>query len=137
MSAEPVEVEAARTALDAFLDAWNAADIEAVRATLNYPHITIGPAGEVIVAATAAEFRTDFARMREREGWDRSSFDSFDLVSSGPNKVHCQVQFSRYRADGSKYGTGLVLYMVTNQGGHWGMQLRSAMPDASLLRARE
>jgi hypothetical protein len=122
--------QAARAALDDFLIAWNAADIDAVRRTLNYPHITIGPAGQVIVAQTPDDFATDFVRMREREGWSRSSFDSFTLIDASPDKVHCGIEFSRYRADGTCYSRGLVLYIVTKQGEHWGMQLRSGMRDA-------
>jgi len=126
----------ARAALAAFLSAWNAGDIKAVRATLNYPHITVGPGGQIIVAATPAEFQTDFARMRAREGWHASRFDSFTLIAASPVKVHGEVVFSRYRADGACYGTGRVLYIVTEQGGHWGMQLRSGMPDSNLAAAR-
>lgn len=128
--------QAARKALDEFLTAWNAADIAAVRATLNYPHVTIGPAGQVFVADEPAAFNTDFARMREREGWANSTFDSYTMVASSPAKVHSEVVFSRYRADGECYGTGRVLYIVTNHNGHWGMQVRSGMPDDGLLAAR-
>lgn len=127
---------AARQALDDFGVAWNAADIEAVRRTLNYPHVTVGPAGQVFVAQTPAEFQTDFAALREREGWHRSTFDTFEPVASAATKVHCQVVFSRYHADGTCYGRGRVLYIFTKQGEHWGMQLRSGMPDADLQAAR-
>ena len=126
----------ARAALDSFLEAWNAAAIDAVRRTLNYPHVTVGPAGQVIVAQTADAFMTDFARMREREGWRRSSFDAFTLVAASPEKVHCEVTFSRYRADGACYGRGRMLYIVMKHGEHWDMQLRSGMPDADLMAAR-
>lgn len=128
--------QAAKTALDDFLAAWNAADIETIRRTLNYPHITLGPAGQTFVAGKPEEFTTDFERMREREGWHTSTFDSYEVIASSPEKVHCQVQFSRYRADGTMYGGGKVLYIVTNHGGHWGMQLRSGMPDQGLTAAR-
>jgi hypothetical protein len=127
---------AARTALEHFFDCWNAADIEAVRAALNYPHITLGPAGQVVVAATAADFETDFEALRQREGWHHSTLDELTVVSAGPAKVHCDVVFSRYHADGSRYGRGRVLYIVTDQGGHWGMQFRSGLPDADLAAAR-
>lgn len=128
--------QAAKAALEAFLDAWNAASIEAMRGTLNYPHITLGPAGQTFVAATPAEFVTDFDRMREREGWHHSTFDAYEVVAAGPEKVHYLVRFSRYQADGRMYGGGTVLYIVTNHNGHWGMQLRSGMPDTGLQAAR-
>jgi hypothetical protein len=131
-----VAEQAARAALEQFLAAWNAADIDAVRATLNYPHLTIGPAGQVFVVNEASAFRTDFQAMRDREGWASSTFDSYDMVASSADKVHCEVVFSRYRADGECYGTGRVLYIVTNHNGHWGMQVRSGMPGEALLAAR-
>lgn len=129
-------LESAQAALAAFMEAWNKADIEAVRKTLNYPHITLGPQGQLIVAAGPVDFQTNFQAMREREGWHRSTFDTYTWTSESPDKVHCEVTFSRYRADGTCYGTGRVLYAVTNQNGHWGMQMRSGMPDASLTAAR-
>jgi hypothetical protein len=127
----------ARTALAEFLDAWNAADLTALRRTLNYPHITLGPAGHVIVARTPAEFQTDFARMREREGWHHSTFDGYTVIAESPTKVHCEVEFSRYHADGTRYGGGRVLYIVTQQDGHWGMQLRSGMPEGAEPRREQ
>ena len=127
--------ESARAALGEFMDAWNTGDIEAVRETLNYPHLTLGPQGQVVVAADPAAFQTDFARMREHEGWARSTFDEFKWIAASPTKVHCAVVFSRYHPDGEFYGTGRVLYIVTNHDGHWGMQFRSGMPDANLAAA--
>jgi hypothetical protein len=117
----------ARGALAAFIEAWNAADLEAVRATLNYPHLTVGPSGEVFVANAAAEFTTDFARLRENEGWYRSTLDLVDVVDSSPAKVHCVAGYSRYRPDGTRYSSGRVLYAVTLRDGRWGMQMRSTM----------
>lgn len=134
MSSE-AEVKA-KAALDSFFEAWNSGDIERVRAELNYPHVTFGPAGQLIIAQTAADFRTDFERMRQVEGWHHSTVDSCTIVSSSAQKVHCEVAFSRYKADGSVYGTGTVFYAFTDHGGHWGMQLRSGMPDAALAAAR-
>ena len=128
--------DAAEAWLARFLEAWDSADLEAVRAELHYPHVTIGPAGQVIVAETASEFRTDFEQMREREGWASSSFEDFTATSSSPTKVHFQCTFKRFHEDGTLYGSGRVLYIVTEQEGHWGMQLRSGVPDAALQAAR-
>ncbi len=120
---------AARQALDDYFVAWNAADIDALRQTMHFPFVTIGPAGQVIVAQTAADFDTDFDALRAREGWGSSTVDSYTPVASAPTKVHCQVTFSRYHPDGARYGGGNVLYIFTQQAGHWGMQLRSGMPE--------
>jgi hypothetical protein len=122
---------AARQALDEFFIAWNAADIAAVRTTLNYPHVTFGPSGQLAVAQTSDAFETDFARLREREGWHHSTIDSFTAVSASDAKVHCEVEYSRYHADGTRYGGGRVLYIVTNHDGHWGMQFRSGLPETA------
>ena len=132
----PTPLESAQAALAGFMDAWNSGDIEAVRATLNYPHVTLGPQGQLILAREPGEFQTNFAHMREREGWHHSTFDDYNWTSESPDKVHCEVAFSRFREDGTCYGTGRVLYAVTNHNGHWGMQMRSGMPDASLLAVR-
>jgi hypothetical protein len=131
-------VEAARAWLDRFLDAWNSAELERVRDELHYPHLTVGPAGgQVVVAQTREDFQTDFARMTATEGWASSSFDDFTAITASPTKVHFETTFKRYKADGSIYGSGRVLYIVTEQDGHWGMQLRSGIPDAALAAARQ
>jgi hypothetical protein len=132
----PTATESARAALARFMEAWNSADIDAVRQALNYPHVTLGPQGQVIIAREPSEFQTDFARMREREGWHHSTFDEFAWVAESPDKVHCEVIFRRFNAEGDCYGSGRVLYAVTNHDGHWGMQMRSGMPDASLAAVR-
>jgi hypothetical protein len=132
----PTPTESAKAARAGFMDAWNTGDIEAVRTWLNYPHVTLGPQGQLIVAREPSDFQTDFARMRDREGWARSTFDDYTWVAESTDKIHCEVTFSRYRADGACYGTGRVLYAVTNHNGHWGMQMRSGMPDETLLAPR-
>lgn len=130
-------IEAARAWLARFQEAWNSADLERVRDELHYPHITIGPAaGQVVVANTRDDFKTDFARMREVEGWASSSFEDFAPLAASETKVHFETTFKRFHPDGSEYGSGRVLYIVTEQNGHWAMQLRSGVPDAALTAAR-
>ncbi|MEZ4503752.1 MAG: hypothetical protein R3C39_14100 [Dehalococcoidia bacterium] len=126
---DEMAVEAARAWLGRFLEAWNAGDDERVRAELHYPHVTIGPAGgQVVVASTPAEFSGNFEALRASEGWASSSFDDFTPISASASKVHFETTFARYRADGTRYRAGRVLYIVTEQDGHWGMQLRSGLP---------
>ncbi len=119
----------ARRSLEAFLAAWNTGDIEAVRSELNFPHVTVGPSGQMIVVAEPAEFKTDFAQMCEVEKWGYSVFEDYRMFAHSPLKVHCDLHFLRFHPDGTQYFAGRVFYIVTNQNGHWGMQLRSGTPD--------
>ena len=131
-----VAIQAAQDWLARFLVAWNSAEEPRVRDELHYPHLTVGPAGgQVVVAQTREDFKTDFARMAATERWSSSPFDDFTAITASETKVHFETTFKRYKADGSIYGSGRVLYIVTEQDGHWGMQLRSGIPDAALAAA--
>ena len=107
-------IEAAQAWLARFLEAWNSADLERVRDELHYPHVTIGGAGgQVVVAQTRDDVQTDFARMRETEGWASSSFEDFTPIAASDTKVHFETTFRRFTSDGTLYGSGRVLYIVT------------------------
>jgi len=116
-------VAAAKQSLEAFMTAWNQADNEALRKTLNYPMLTLF-GSSFLLADTPREFTVDFEGMRAREGWTRSSFDAIAVTSSSPEKVHLRVVFSRYNLDGKAYWTAGVFYVVTLKDGHWGVQYR-------------
>jgi hypothetical protein len=70
--------------------------------------------------------------MREREGWGSSNSEDFMANSSAPTKGHFEVLL-QFDADGALYGSGLVPYIVTDQDGYWGIQLRSGVPNAELM----
>jgi hypothetical protein len=128
--------EAARAALDVFLAAWNAADNAALQRAVNYPFVTVGPAGQTHVAAKPEEFTTNFDRLRQTEGWASTTWDGFHVVSAGEAKVHCVVDYTRYHADGAPYLRGRILYIVTDHGGHWGMQYRSTITQIPVEPSR-
>jgi hypothetical protein len=48
------------------------------------------------------------------------------VIQSFPDKVHVAVQFSRWRADGSRIGVYHALYVVTRQNERFGIQCRSS-----------
>jgi hypothetical protein len=126
--AQDLNAEAeAKNALDAFITAWNTGEDANLRKTMNFPFVTFGGAGAVRIAERPEDFSQGFDRMREREGWARSSFDfdSYSVVKSWADRVHCEIDFNRYKADGTRYGGGRVFYIVTNRNGRWGVQLRS------------
>ena len=124
---EAVEVEA-RAALDEYIAAWNAADNEAIAAVSNFPRLSIGIAGQVVVRQAAEELEIDFDLLRPAVGWHHTTLDFVETIHIATDKVHYRVVSSRRRADGSAYRTAPALYILTRQDGRWGLQLQSVLP---------
>jgi hypothetical protein len=116
----------ARAPIEAFFKAFNARDNDALKKTLHYPHVRINEAGNVNVWRDASEAGTNFEGLTRSEGWARSSLDSVTMRQNDPIKVHFEVVFSRYKADGAKYATYQSLWIVTSVNGEWGVQARSS-----------
>lgn len=115
----------ARAAVEAFFRAFNARDDDAQRQAMHFPHVRLA-SGRVRVVERAEEFATPFGRLAEIEGWDHSTLDSCEPVHVGSDKVHFDVTFSRYKADGTKYATHRSLWVMTELDGRWGVQARSS-----------
>ncbi len=122
-------LEDARAALDEYFRAWNAEDNEAITAACNYPRLSLGGNGQVSVREGPADVVTDFARLRQTEGWDHSTIDHAEPLQVAPDKVHFEVVFSRRHADGTAYRTVPSLFIITQQDGQWGLQFQSILPD--------
>jgi hypothetical protein len=122
----PSREAAARAPIDAFFKAFNARDNEALKKTLHYPHVRINEQGGVNIWQTAADAATNFDALTRAEGWARSTLDSVTMRANDPVKVHFEVVFSRYKADGTKYATYQSLWIVTLKDGEWGVQARSS-----------
>jgi len=121
------EEKAVRTAI-AFQDAFNESDTTATGALLNYPHARVGAEGKLVVNEDANHHMPPnfFKWFRENTGWNHSCWDIREVIQSKEDKVHIKVQFSRYRADGSKIGSYPSLWVITRQDGHWGIKMRSS-----------
>ena len=63
---------------------------------------------------------------RAGDGWDHSVWDFRNPDRFRSDKVHLDVQFSRYRADGSLLGRYRSIWVVTYIERHWAAQLRSS-----------
>jgi hypothetical protein len=116
----------ARAPIDAFFKAFNARDNDALKKTLHYPHVRINEAGGVNIWRDASEAATNFDGLTRSEGWARSTLDSVEMRQNDAIKVHFDVVFSRYKADGTKYATYQSLWIVTLKDGQWGVQARSS-----------
>ncbi len=115
---------AAIAAVEAFYQAWSDGDLEALRGTMNYPHVSLFP-GHVEVRATPEDFESPFERLREGQGWHSSSLDRMHPIWTRDDKVCLSVDWSRYGEDGARYLSGNIIYIVTNVDGHWGIQFRA------------
>ena len=107
-----------------FQTTWNAQDIEAVRAALHYPHVSLFP-GRAEVRAAPAEFEPPFGRLRGTQGWRRSTLDRAHAIWSCEDKVWIDAHWSRYGEDGARYLSGNIVYLVTRLDGRWGIQCRA------------
>lgn len=115
---------AALAVLDRHIAALNARDPDAIAATLHFPHYRLAGNGMRIWDGPERYF----ADFRERAGgdWHHSAWDFRNLIAASPDKVHLDVQFTRYRADGSAIGSYRSIWVVTRLDGRWAAQLRSS-----------
>ena len=107
--------------------ALNAGDEPALLATLHFPH-TGWPGGEYGCGNQPGSYLGDFHARASAE-WHHSEWDFRNVIAAGPDKVHLDVQFTRYRADGSVIGSFRSLWIVTECGGCWAVAARSSFAD--------
>lgn len=119
-------VAAAMAVLDRFMEAFSAADEEAIRATFHFPHVRFHE-GKVTIYPTAADYNLGvFRATRDAVEWSRSIWNERQVIHAGADKVHFDTAFSRLRADGSVIATYRSIYIVTRIGERWGVQGRSS-----------
>lgn len=117
-------VAAAIDVLDRHIAALNAGDAAALVQTLHFPHYRLA-GGRMQIWERPDTYPQDF-RARAGADWHRSAWDFRKTIAAGPDKVHLDVQFSRYRADGSVLGTYRSIWVVARIDGRWAAQLRSS-----------
>ena len=127
MQAVPDEAaaRAAMAVLDRFMAALNARDQAALAATLHFPHHRLA-GGRWQVWEKPEDYTIESFLARAGEGWARSGWDFRRLIAAGPDKVHLDVQFTRYRDDGAAIGRFRSLWIVACRDGVWGVQGRSS-----------
>ena len=121
----PESVAAALAALDRFMAALNRRDEAGLNRALHFPHVRLASATVRTWEAPGSYRIADFLG-RAGDGWHESRWDERHPIHAGPDKVHFDVQFSRWRADGSLIGRYRSLWIVTWRDGRWGVQARSS-----------
>ena len=118
------EIAAAMAMLDRHLIALNARDGAGIADTLHFPHYRL--AGTRMQEwQTPDTYLADFLA-RAGEGWHHTKWDFRNVIAASPNKVHIDLQFTRYRADDSALGSFRSIWVITLIGGRWAAQLRSS-----------
>lgn len=117
-------VAGAMAALDAHMAALNARDEAALAATLHFPHYRL-TGGRMKVWDRPDSYFADF-RQRAGDEWHRSAWDFRRVIAAGPDKVHVDLQFTRYRADGTPLGHYRSLWVMSRLDGRWAAQVRSS-----------
>ncbi|HTQ12656.1 MAG TPA: hypothetical protein VMH86_02175 [Rhizomicrobium sp.] len=124
MTNHPHAIAAAMKCLDDFMAAFNARDVEAFEATFNFPSIRLA-SGRLVTLDKGDMTAERFTQGALRE-WDHSAWEHRKIIHAGPDKVHIDTRFTRYRKDGSVIGGFDSVYVVTCENGHWGVKIRSS-----------
>lgn len=124
---ERAAIDTAMAVMDANLKALNALDSDAFAKTLHFPHYRLS-GSKLQVWDTAETYFDDF-KARAGEGWHHTVWDKIEVIAAGADKVHLDVQFTRYREDDSSLGTFRSLWVITLIDGVWGALLRSTFAD--------
>ena len=117
-------IAAAQQVLDDFMAAFNARDIPAFEKTFNFPSVRL--ASNNLVILNAGDMQPDRFTTGALAEWDHSAWERREVIHAGPDKVHIDTRFTRYRRDGSVIGGFDSIYVVTLQDGHWGVKIRSS-----------
>lgn len=118
------EIAAGKAVLDEHIRALNARDEQALVATLHFPHYRL-TGGKMKCWERPDGYLKDFYA-RAGGDWHHSAWDFQRVIAAGPDKVHFDVQFTRYRADNSPIGSFRSLWIVSRVGGRWAAQVRSS-----------
>ena len=117
-------IAGANTCLDAFMDAFNARDLAAWEKTFNFPSVRL--ASGTLAIIEPGYHRPEMFEQGALSDWHYSAWERRAVIHAGPDKVHFDIRFTRYRADGSVIGGFDSIYVVTLEDGHWGVKARSS-----------
>jgi hypothetical protein len=118
------QIEAAQGVLDAFMEAFNARDIPSWEKTFNFPSVRL--ASNRLVILNAGDMKPERLTSGPLAEWDHSAWARREVIHAGPDKVHIDTRFVRYRKDGSVIGAFDSIYVITLEDGHWGVKIRSS-----------
>src|SRR6185503_11742235 len=99
-------------------------DIDAWQKTFNFPSVRL--ASNTLTIIDESYHKPEMFERGALTEWDRSAWDRREVIHAGPDKVHIDTRFTRYRKDGSVIAGFDSIYVITRQDGHWGVKIRSS-----------
>ena len=119
-----LEMNEAKVALERHAQTINDRDLEAYRATMNYPFTYQNYDGVALTIANAAELgitaQTPWEIILQTDpNWLRTEFDHVEEVARSVSSVVFKVQFRRLDRTGHDDGHYQAIWIVTCQLGHW------------------
>ena len=121
--------EGAMAVTEAFLSTFNERDAPAHARTLGYPHLRLASGTVRIwddIEQATRDMEVSMRLLTERVGWHHSVWDHRRVIHERDDKVHLDVQFTRYRADDSVIGHYPAVYVIVLTDDGWKIQCRSS-----------
>ncbi len=107
----------------AYLDTFNASDIQAHVATLQFPTYLVNDGGQVYDFSDSKAYA---AMVREYPApWHHEEFVEKVVAHQSTHKVHVRVKIRRLAEDNSVMGTHDSLWVIACRDGNWGIVVRS------------
>jgi len=118
------QVAAAAACLMRFTAAFNACDLAAMDAELQFPHALLA-ADQMTIWETPGSHPANLFATLQAQGWAATRYDRQQPVLVGTDKVHFLVTYSRLDAQGAPLSVHENLWIVTRRQGRWGIAVRS------------
>jgi hypothetical protein len=125
------EIDHASMAADAircveqFTEMFNKRDLAGMDSFLHFPHVILSGERLVIWEKPGNISPAFFDDLAKSTGWAKSTYHRKHAVLVSPRKVHLVIDYSRDRADGSIISRHINMWIITFDGGRWGIKQRS------------
>jgi hypothetical protein len=119
-------------ALDRYLETWNSRDPKRWATSLHFPHVRPGP-GAFELSETPEQYAAGVNfKQTLSTGWHHSEWTARRVLHVGLDAVHVAGSWMRYTEDDRPLVGNDITYVVTNQGGRWGVLSRFAAGSSGL-----
>ena len=106
-------------------------------AEMHFPHSRLSGENKFQVWETPDDYGAigeDRTASLSAQAWEHTTIASIKAVQSGADKVHLAINYSRRRADGTKYYAFPTLWVFTRIDERWGVQFRSSFLSGPVER---